>query len=390
MLGQIIYRSLLISHCCNDHITIKNLGREAHVLKFKVEDTLMANEPKDGNNKCLSLGMLETAQAFYWEHVSKRLLTRHISVEKPRWLPLKIQIEATSKCNLSCPSCSNSKEINKGQHLTKDALNQILDCIPLMPSIIVSGIGEPLVNPDFFSLIDILAERRINCGFFTNGTMLTKQNREEILSRCNISYVKISCDSARKETFECLRLGANYEQWVSSVGQFIADAKSKRQSSLNIGMLTVLSKANSNEIRDVISLAAQLGFGCIDILDMIPIDNEAATMCLSKEELSGIDNTELIKFGRDLGISVYRWWTGRSGTPPKAKLRCLQPWEYVFIRSNGDVYPCCVIFSSERSRAMGNIFQQDFMDIWQGDLFRDFRISSSSGKNELCRSCNFY
>ena len=80
----------------------------------------------------------------------------------------------------------------------------------------------------------------------------------------------------------------------------------------------------------------------------------------------------------------------RESALPRVIPRCTQPWEYVFIRATGDVAPCCALFGSEKGAVMGNILRQPFGDIWRGDPFREFRRTSASGANALCRVCPYY
>ncbi len=134
-----------------------------------------------------------------WKRVPLRLMVSYVAPGRPRRFPRQLQIEATSRCNLCCPTCSHSRENDNGQHLSEGTFRRILDRLPWRPAkVILSGIGEPLTNPQFFSLVDILAERHIKCEFYTNGTLLTLRVRQAILSRGNIHTVNISCDGARK------------------------------------------------------------------------------------------------------------------------------------------------------------------------------------------------
>lgn len=150
----------------------------------------------------------------------------------------------------------------------------------------LSGVGEPLVNPDFFELVDVLAERGIACEFYTNGTLLGRQaTRDAILSRRNIRSLRISCDGATKETFEAMRLGADFDGWRQSVQGFVAQAKEERGGTLDSGLFTVLSRQNLKEIGGVIRLTADLGIRYVFIMDPIPIDDEAASWCPTPTEI---------------------------------------------------------------------------------------------------------
>ena len=338
----------------------------------------------------LILTALKVRRFEAWKRLSLKLMVRYVAPERPRRFPARIQIEATSKCNLCCPCCSHSREKDGGRHLTEEDLRQVLDRLPWSPKkIILSGIGEPLLNPKFLSLVDILAERRIKCEFYTNGTLLTPRMRQAILSRRNIDAIAISCDGAEKGTFESLRLGANFENWKQSTREFLAEAKQRRPGTLSVGMNVVVSKQNLNELEDIIRLAAELRFDSVGIMHPIPVDEIAAALCPSRAEPSIQRQEDLFLLGRSLGLKMLCFFQ-RATSPPAAIPRCTQPWEYVFLRANGDVAPCCAVFGSEKGAIMGNILQQEFQDVWRGQRFREFRRTSALGGNALCRICPYY
>jgi radical SAM protein with 4Fe4S-binding SPASM domain len=324
-----------------------------------------------------------------WRRALLRLRLRYVSPERPRRFPRQLQIEATSQCNLRCPTCSHAKEKSNGQHLTEEKLRRILDGLPWSPQkVILSGIGEPLMNPEFFSLVDLLAERKIQCEFFTNGTLLTEARRQAILSRGNVVLVAISCDGSRKETFENLRVGADFDKWRQSVRDFLLQPDRQRGKTLNAAMNVVLSKQNLHETGDILRLAAELGFGQVYVLDPIPLDEIATALCPSLEEVSAA-RQELAPLAMELGLKVTCYFR-RDTLVPRASPGCLQPWEYVFIRANGDVAPCCALFGSGRGAVMGNVLEEDFGTIWLGEPYREFRRTSLSGTNDLCRICPYY
>ena len=142
-----------------------------------------------------------------WKRVPLKLAVRYVAPERPRRFPVRLQIEPTSRCNLRCPCCPHSREAGDGRSFPR-GLRRILDRLPWAPNrVILSGIGEPLVNPQFFALVDILAERRIWCQFYTNGTLLTPRTQEAILSRGNIDTISISCDGSQQSTFRACGWG---------------------------------------------------------------------------------------------------------------------------------------------------------------------------------------
>jgi radical SAM protein with 4Fe4S-binding SPASM domain len=321
-------------------------------------------------------------------HLPKRMA---ISLFRPRRglrLPSEVQIEATSRCNLSCPTCAHAKESRSGQHLTPEGLRTVLDALPRRPrQVILSGVGEPLVNPHFLTLVDILAERGIACVFYTNGTLLRPEMRHALLARENIQQVAISCDGARKETFESLRRGADFDKWREYVGLFLAEARQRRGAPIRLPAFVVASKLNLNELPEIIRFVAAMGFDRANLLDPIPADNESAALCPSGSELEAL-RSSMIELDRHLNFRIDTWFR-RTGSRQRSILRCLQPWEYVFVRANGDVAPCCALFGSDQAAVMGNIFVQPFIEIWHGKQFGEYRAQSAAGVNPRCRVCPY-
>jgi radical SAM protein with 4Fe4S-binding SPASM domain len=325
-----------------------------------------------------------------WRHLPLKLRVRYVAPGRPRNFPCRIQIEATSKCNFRCESCSRGRDKNGGQHLAVEDFCRTLDWLPDRPDrVILSGIGEPLMNPRFFAMVDILAERDIRCEFYSNGSLLAPSVQQEILSRPNIDVICISCDGATAGTFESLRVGADFDLWQQSVGNFLAEAKQRRGHDLSVGANVVLSRRNLGEIRDIIRMVAKMGFNTVSILDPIPVDDVAASMCLSTEEFATLQRGELCRLADSLGLKMMLFLR-RRGLMGKLIPRCVQPWEYVFIRANGDVAPCCAVYDSTKVAVVGNVFRQSFDEVWLGEPFRTYRQGSVSNTNPLCSICPYH
>ena len=218
--------------------------------------------------------------------------------------------------------------------MTLKEFKMILDRLGFQPkSVILSGTGEPLMNPEFIDMVDALAERNIECEFFTNGTLLSENNREKILARPNISYIAVSCDGAEKETFETLRYGANFEKWKIQTGEFLCEVNKSKAPRMLVSTNTVLGKSNFSQIDGIIRLASELGFHRMHFLDMIPIDKEAQNYIMTDEDVRSIDQEAFCSLGESLGLQVM---FHLRELPRKNRIRCLQPWEYIMIRPGGE------------------------------------------------------
>jgi radical SAM protein with 4Fe4S-binding SPASM domain len=121
----------------------------------------------------------------------------------------------------------------------------------------------------------------------------------------------------------------------------------------------------------------------------MPNDEVAASLALTKQEVAALNLSELVQRGAGRGVGV-SFNLRRTHQSSKITLRCFQPWEYAMVSAEGDVLPCCAIVGSDKASVMGNVFQQDFKDIWNGASFKDFRRRAADGTNELCNKCPYY
>ena len=323
-----------------------------------------------------------------WRNAWLKLRIGCVDAERPRRYPLRVQIEATSQCNLRCPTCPHARTATESRHLDEASLRTLLDRLPRLPDrVILSGVGEPLINPRFFSLVDLLAGRGILCEFYTNGTLLRKDVRHGILQRPNIDRIGISCDGATKATFEALRVGADFDRWKLCVGKFLAEAR--QAGGLTVGVNVVVSKGNLGELGNIFELALGLGFDHIVLLDTIPSDDSTASLGLSEDQLSAIRRADYARAAAVRGVPV-QFCFRMAGAPPQSLPRCLQPWQSLFVRADGGVEPCAGLFGPDKMPVMGNLLEQDFAAIWHGEPYRAFRRQSARGINPLCRICPYY
>ena len=64
---------------------------------------------------------------------------------------------------------------------------------------------------------------------------------------------------------------------------------------------------------------------------------------------------------------------------------CTAPWTSAFIRFDGRVRPCCF---SEAESSLGDLREQTFEEIWNGEGYRNLRRQILAGKvPEMCQGC---
>src|SRR5262249_25502310 len=95
-----------------------------------------------------------------------------------------------------------------------DLLRQ-LKCLRGGYASVASGF-EPMMYPDFEALMLGLSDLDMRLQIITNGTLCDKRNIDVLLSS-NMHIVNFSFDGIRKQTYEHIRRGANYEETLQRI-----------------------------------------------------------------------------------------------------------------------------------------------------------------------------
>lgn len=104
----------------------------------------------------------------------------------------QVYVDLTSKCNLNCSWCCNSKF--NIPDITKNQFENICSIIPKKVEVRFLG-GEPTVHPDLFDLIDITKKYRHMITIITNGVKFADINFCREVKKHGPLVVSVSMDS---------------------------------------------------------------------------------------------------------------------------------------------------------------------------------------------------
>lgn len=155
---------------------------------------------------------------------------------KLRGMPYNIQIESSSRCNLSCPYCASSVDIamDKRGDMKLEDFKKIIDDITSRkfyhPTVTLYYRGEPLLNTKLSEMIKYAKNMNLEVTISTNGTLLVDKNIREELLRSGIYLIVISIDGINKEIYEKNRSGARFEDVKTGIKSL-----TKERSELNLG-----------------------------------------------------------------------------------------------------------------------------------------------------------
>jgi wyosine [tRNA(Phe)-imidazoG37] synthetase (radical SAM superfamily) len=180
---------------------------------------------------------------------------------------VKLQIEPSLVCNLSCPCCSNSlqmRERKKPFIMPPELFRRLLCSLGeegfIIEHVEYCGQGEPLMHPQFGQFVQSCRELFPD----TKQRLITNGNFDyaEKLGGHFIDEIYVSCDGARQRSYERYRVKGN----VSTALRFLGDAPSTASGSKQLLVWKyILFEFNDSEeeIFDAQQLAEEYG---VDIL----------------------------------------------------------------------------------------------------------------------------
>ena len=286
--------------------------------------------------------------------------------------------ETTSACNLLCSYCRAraTAEPDVDELGTKEALALIDDVALLKPLLILSG-GEPLLRPDIFLLARYAVSKGLRVSLATNGTLLTPELVDEIVSS-GVSRVSISLDGSTPEDHDAVRGKGCYLRAMRG----IENLRGRVDFQINF----TITKRNAKELLPIFDLADNLKAKALHFFFLVPtgrgIEEDLVSPDLQEELLSLID---LERSRRTIEVQVTCAPQYARIAPPGSGRRgggCLAGTSFVFISRRGEVYPCGYL-----PVPAGNVREQSFSEIWENSIvFKALRERKLKGK---CGECTY-
>ena len=318
---------------------------------------------------------------------------------KPKYGPSHVQIEITTFCNMDCLSCGRRYLIGKGCHMTLEVFRNIYDQIQ-PTNVNLSGLGEPLLNPQVFKIIQYCKQNGSVVNFPTN--LSVSNNVMEELVRSRIDQIKVSIDAASAQTYRNLRKKDKFHhvlENIRTIGRWKRDLGSNLP---EVRFNFCLQKHNLTELPQLVELAKDLSVSSIYIQDLnyFSVEEEKNELCgfSQKQLVEVLEDTHQI--ARKLGIAtnILNWkrnlkWLYNKTLPRENyqpnSIRCTFPWVSAFIDVNGWVKPCPVFVWDKSSGYLGNCLKTPFKNIWHGNDYQNLRREFKKGQRTLpiCIRC---
>jgi radical SAM protein with 4Fe4S-binding SPASM domain len=320
-------------------------------------------------------------------------------------LPVRLQVETTDICNLKCVMCA--REVLDGMDSTTMGADQFRALVDEVDPVYVTlnGLGEPLIDKTIFEKLAHLRARSIFSSMPTNGSFVYGKRLTGLVDHMPDSLT-ISIDGATKASFETIRKLGDFERIVSNVKSLIERRQREGKPRGDLKVLFALQKDNLFDFKEAFELVESLKgidqFNLVPVFDynpegdcfrrLIPTAEDVKALDRAIEDhLTTVTNPGERRFHESWRRTAHSWHQPASEPPsqPRNGTRhsCLVPWFSSYVDAKGRVYPCCYLLTT--SHVMGNINDQSFEEVWQGERYQAFRRDLIDDRSQLngCAAC---
>ena len=308
-------------------------------------------------------------------------------------LPVLV-ISAHSRCNCRCGMCDIWKRTESVRFTAADLERQIDDLRALAVEWVVFTGGEPLLNPDLFSMAARLRALGIRVTLLSSGLLLGRFAREVATG---VDDCIVSLDGPRGVHNAIRGVLDAFDQMAAGIR-----AIRKIEARFPISARCTVQRANHHAVADTAEAAQALGLGSISYLaadvstgafnhDPAARTRLRASLLLNESETATLEGefrklmhgplaAMVAESPAKLARIVAYFRAMAAGAEPDAPL-CNAPWVSAVLEHDGTVRPC--FFHA----AFGNAKESSLVEVLDGDAAAAFRGGLDVASNPICRRC---
>ena len=307
----------------------------------------------------------------------------------------KVFLELTDSCNLECEICYRhqwaEQPVDMHEELWKKAIMQIKD-ISTVETIVLGGMGEPLISPFFNETVELLGNK--NIWVTSNGILFREKLTPEIVKGINLFIVSI--DGMEDQMVK--GRGVVFDELMANIDWLNRIKKDEDLAEPHLDIQFVASKGNIQDIFPLMDVLAEKNIRNLVVSHLMPQDEKQAEDILYKLH----DNDELKQIFNK--IRNYSFRRGLRIIFPEVELKTERRCAFVnndatYITSRGEVVPCYrlshpgreVVFGrpkSLRQYSFGNILNKHLKDIWSNRNYHQFRQKIYNNHYPSCPDCD--
>jgi len=299
-----------------------------------------------------------------------------------RVAPRRIRLEASSFCQLRCPSCPTTTgtihpAIGSG-FLEFEHFRRLIDLNPLLEVVEISNYGEIFLNPQLLRILQYAHAKGVAITI-ENGANLNNVRDEllEALVKYQVRILLCSIDGASRDTYRTYRVRGDFDTVIGNIEK-INGFKQRYQSSLpHLIWQFVIFGHNEHEIPIAGRMAAQLGM-------------EFRTKLTWDSDFSPIRDPAFVRTQTGGQPATREEFEDTYGEKYASGI-CHQLWDDPQINWNGKILGCCRNFWGDFG---GNAFTDGLMESVNNEKMmyaRDMLSGRKPPRNDIpCTTCEMY
>ena len=308
---------------------------------------------------------------------------------------MMILLDVYNKCNLRCIMCSYpAQEDEPPISLQYADFTRIAEVFfPVSHQVNLSCAYEPLMFKGFLDYLSTALQHNVpKLTITTNATLLNRAMAEDIV-RLGLPQINISVDGATRETYETIRVRASFDTLLTNLRNLAAIKKESGQLNPRIQFQLVMFAHTLHEAPEAVKLLSAFEpFKFVFIhhdyspptADRRPQIDATLRAALAECVAHGIILEEVPNYCLSFE-EIIEAYGGRAEEAPNLAPGCLDPWSFMQITPDGNVFVCPTI-----RQPAGNIHQTDILEIWNGDAYRWLRDQwNRNTPPSICQACSY-
>lgn len=297
-------------------------------------------------------------------------------------VPRTIRLEASSFCQLRCPSCpTTSRAIHPAVgsgFLRLHDFRRLLDENPFIAAIELSNYGEIFLNPQLLEILELAHERRVALTA-SNGVNLNNAKDEvlEGLVKFKVRRMTCSIDGASQETYKLYRVRGNFDNVIGNIEKINRYKQSYRSGFPLLRWQFVVFGHNEHELPVARRMAEELGM-------------EFFVKLSWDDDVSPIGDKEAIRRETKTGAATRAEFKERHGRDYMQNI-CHQLWDSPQINWDGKVLGCCRNFWGDFG---GNAFTDGLIPSLNNEKItyaREMLRGRAPARDDIpCVTCEIY
>ena len=298
---------------------------------------------------------------------------------RPLNMPLHMQFELTSYCNLRCPVCpTGTKELERAAIPMDPGLFERVweETAPYLLTASLWGWGEPLLHPQLDQMLRIARRHNVATFLSTNGMPLRHESVRQALVDHPPTSLIVAIDGITDETNSKYRIGAKLEPILSGVRELAKLKRSRKAKYPVLQLRYIVMSHNEHEVDQLEAFARENEFELLTLRSISIFDTQEADAVQS----GFVPLNELLQ--------PYQYSEGKR--QKREGFICTMPFWFPSIQADGGVVSC------EQDHSGKNRFglmdgRATFRSIWFSERAARVRklIRDEHEKVSFCVNCPY-